>query len=90
MIYVHKGRASTSSDFGGVSALPEIGFRSGQAGQTNSYFARYLSMADLNQDGKVDIIASEQDHSSGELIDEVQFAFLDERSKRASDRLDLE
>ncbi|MEE2902102.1 MAG: VCBS repeat-containing protein [Myxococcota bacterium] len=65
LIYVHKGRASTSSDFGGVSALPEIGFRSGQVGQTNSYFARYLSMADLNQDGKVDIIASEQDHTSG-------------------------
>ena len=65
LIYVHRGRVATSSDFGGVSALPEIGFRSGQTGQTNSYFGRYLSMADLNQDGKVDIIASEQDHSSG-------------------------
>ena len=65
LIYVHKGRASTSTDFGGVSALPRNWFRSGRTGQTNSYFGRYISMADLNQDGKVDIIASEQDHASG-------------------------
>jgi hypothetical protein len=63
LIYVYRGRPSTSMDFGGVSAFPEIGFRSGLPGQTNSYMGRYLDVADINQDGKDDIISSDQDYT---------------------------
>jgi hypothetical protein len=64
LIYVYPGQQATMADNGGVAAEPAIGFRSGLSGQSNDYMGRRIMLADLNQDGKDDLITGVHEYQS--------------------------
>ncbi len=63
-LFVYRGVAASGTDVGGLRPEPSFVVTSGEAGNINSNFARYISVGDLDGDGRAEIAASDYLHET--------------------------